>query len=871
MLLFCFLTAASAKAEINEELFFYFEDNLYKLIDRNGRYSASFEGPNDNFKGSNIDIPASVTYEGKSYLVTAIGENSFLSESLTGIYISQNVDSIAPRAFDSCPSLSTFRVDASNPFFIVDSGVLLNKEKTTLVAFPPGMNVGGTFSIPTSVTSIAGFAFYQSKLTSINISNVTNIDEDAFNGFSSLKEIDVSPSNPSFSAEDGVLFDKNGETLIAYPQGKTGGYDVPYNVTSISEGAFADCEGLTHINIDGIRYIGDGAFAGCRSLKSVELPSSLTSIGNGTFAYCGLTSVSIPDKVTSIGQFAFAGCPLEKISLGASLKTIAERAFMYVYRDKVSLHNPIPPTCGEGNFDRDITSDTILVHDMLIVPVGSEEAYENAYPWKKFKNIVGIDFNVNNEVTAGGIKYDLRINDFGERYCSIIGYDDEYGKLGDLTIPDKIEYEGHSYPVTRIEDYAFRECAGLTSVVIPNTVTYVGSDVFYWCKKLKSATFPNTITSLSDGTFSECYSLSNFTIPNSVKEIGADAFSGCRSLKNITIPSSVERIEDNAFRYCERLTSVVIPNTVTYVGEMAFWGCKNLKSAIFPNTITSLNNGTFWNCNSLSNFTIPNSVKEIGEDAFSGCTSLKNITIPPSVEKIERAAFMDCKGLTSVVIPNTVTYVGPGVFSGCENLKSAIFPNTITSLDGTFKDCTSLSNFTIPNSVKDIGISTFRGCTSLKNITIPASVEQFGYWWFGECNNLEELTCLNTTPPIAGNYGSYSGELYYFSDVTYTKATLYVPKESVEAYKTAEIWSNFKNIVGRDFSGISAEQTAGFSVSTDGGKLKIIGAKDKTVSVYTIGGAKVYGNNHYTDEDISVERGMYIVKVGAKSLVVTVK
>ena len=692
MLLFCLLTAASAKADPSVGGRFTFEGNRYKfIIDRYGQYSvklvkANFDG---SFKGSNFDIPASVTYEGKLYPVTAIGTDAFMywtgDENITRIYISQNVDTISPTVFTYCPSLSVIRVDTSNPFFSAgDDGILYNKEKTTLIAFPRGSKIGGTFSIPTSVTSIADYAFLSGNLTTIIIPNkVTNIDKYAFSYCSNLQELIVRPSNPSFSTQDGVLFDKYMETLLVYPKGKTGGYEVPYNVTSISDDAFGGCNGLTQISMsDRVSNIGDNAFSHCEALKSIKLPSSLTSIGEGTFTQSGLTSVSIPDRVTSIGEYAFFDCPLKKISLGASLKTIAEGAFnSSVVPDKIYSRNPIPPTCGELNFSDDILNDT------LFVPVGSEKAYENASPWYKFRYVVGIDFN-NKEVVIGGIKYNLKISDFGERYCSIVGYDDEYGKLGDLTIPDQIKYEGYSYPVTRIEHDAFRECAGLTSVVIPNTVTYVGSSVFFWCKNLKSATFPNTITSLSDGTFSQC---------------------------------------------------------------------------------------------------------------------------------------------------------------------------------------NSLSNFTIPNSVKKIGISTFQGCTSLKNITIPASVEQFGYWWFGECNNLEELTCLNTTPPIAGNYGSFSGELYYFSDITYTKATLYVPKESVEAYKTAEIWSNFKKIVGRDFSGISAEQTAGFSVSTDGGKLNITGAKDKAVSVYTIGGAKVYGNNHYTGEEISVARGTYIVKAGAKSLVVTVK
>ncbi len=481
-----------------------------------------------------------------------------------------------------------------------------------------------------------------------------------------------------------------------------------------------------------VTSIGYYAFRDCYDLTAIEIPNSVISIGVCAFSGCtNLTAIEIPNSVTSIGEEAFYGCDrLHSVTIGAGVVSIGRDAFS-TPEIVIWLCNTPPEgyTNARGSVNYVTNTSYENLGDVKVCPYLSSP------------------FEVD------GIKY-VPTN-LSERICDVI---DDSSDHSTVVIPSAVVFDGTTYAVRCIGDYAFYNCNNLTTIEIPSSITSIG-----------------------DGAFSRCFGLTAIQIPSSVTSIGSFAFSGCSGLTAIEIPSSVTSIGEEAFYGCSGLTAVEIPNSVTSIGDYAFYGCSSLTSVEIPNSVTSIGDVAFYGCSTLASIEIPNSVTSIGSYAFAECSSLTAVEIGNSVTSIGSSAFAECSSLTAVEIGNSVTSIGSSTFSGCSGLTAIEIPSSVTSIgEEAFYGCSGLTAIEIPNSVTSIGEEAFYGCDRLHSVTIGAGVLSIGsnaFVYRDDDNNTyrpEKVIWLCNTPP--------AGYTNAWGSVNYAANTSYKSSSSVKVY-----------------------------------------------------------------------------------------
>lgn len=207
--------------------------------------------------------------------------------------------------------------------------------------------------------------------------------------------------------------------------------------------------------------------------------------------------------------------------------------------------------------------------------------------------------------------------------------------------------------ITSVGENAFRDCANLTGVSIPEGVKKIGSFAFYRCRKLERVDLPDGVTDLGSFTFYGCSGLTEITLRDGLNGIGDQTFYHCDRLSAVTIPDGVKSIGSSAFAICSGLESVTIPPTVTYIGGSAFAACVNLREIRIPGAVKQIDSAAFTACARLESVVLQQGTAAIRDNAFHGCGALKELSLPDSIVRIGSLAFSDCRSLTDVFYAGT--------------------------------------------------------------------------------------------------------------------------------------------------------------------------------------------------------------------------
>lgn len=572
----------------------------------------------DNYSGT-VNIPSSVTYDGVTYSVTAIGAHAFRGSNegghLTGVVIPNTVKTIEHDAF------------------------WLQKNM-------------GNVTIPSSVTTIGDYAFcWCASMTSVTIPNsVTSLGKDAFAECKKMTSLTIGTGITKIDNECFMECEKLTTVTI------------PNNVKTIGDRAFSRCLTLTTMIMgNGVTSIGYSAFENCDAMTTMicraKTPPTATS---STFpsTLCANTRLWVP----YLSQSAYKSANYWKNFYATD--AVNDFAVNGIYYNITSSN-----TVAVNHKDHTYNSYSGNVNIPGSVTYGGTTYSVTSIAHSAFaecSNLTGV--TIPNTVT--------RIDYYAFALCTkltsitipnsvkTMGANEFYSCTA---LKDVILGSG----LTSIGTYAFSNCNALATVTcLSNTPpTMGGSNCFtttaYSNAKLKvpaaalnaykSADWWRMFTTIEELPFDFCVDgiyykkTSNNTVEVTFRELLVQSYSG-----NITIPSSIK------------------VNNVTYkvnaIGEFAFYVCKDLTNVTMPSTITAINGCAFEGCTGLTAVTLPNSLTTLGIDAFARCSALKNIVIPNSVTKMDGLAFSSCSALKTVTIGTGLKTLGDKAFDGCTAL-----------------------------------------------------------------------------------------------------------------------------------------------------------------------------------------------------------
>ena len=513
-----------------------------------------------------ITIPQEFEYNATIYTVVGIGKQAFMGcTSLTELSLPESLKYLGESAFFNCYKLKSlalpngveeirkecFKSTALSEITLSDALTTIGEGAFTGCGI---INI----SLPNGIEVIPQKAFFDcSKLQDIYIgSGCKEIAGDAFSGCTSIS-ITISESNPYFSIQENVLFNKDKTEIISYLSSNIAEeYFVPNTVTKLGLNSFNNPKLKTITISSNVNDISGNPFSGCPSIERIE-------VSNENNSYVSVDGILFTKDMKKLVFYPFFKNDLTAYDIPSSVTEIETEAFTspYTYTYNSRKLNTI-------TFPESIT-------------VIGDKAF-NLF------SELNTDINLPNIVSIGKEAFHL---------CSSItnvSLGTSLKEIGDSAFCDcrKLQTVQLGENLKQIGNDAFYNCKALTSITIPDNVESIGERAFSGCSELSSLVLGKKLKKIEVNTFAQCKKLTSVIIPDNIEEIGGAAFSNCSGLVNLHIGDNVKYIRGDAFTYCG-LSEVIIPNSVLSIDNMAFFENENLKTIVLGENVSSIGDRAF--------------------------------------------------------------------------------------------------------------------------------------------------------------------------------------------------------------------------------------------------------------------------------------
>lgn len=427
---------------------------------------------------------------------------------------------------------------------------------------------------------------------------------------------------------------------------------------------------------DGVAEIYRSAFWDCRSLSGIAFPNSVTKIGDHAFESCwGLTTVTIPAGMCEIGQYAFRRCGnLKQVICEAEALAVGAGVFNECDDLKELVAPPAAfdalwkafPNENKQSMALEFLSRRELPASVQAYIKRKEADYLQAACLQDSVPMVDRILGLRKKHTLALFEQYLTAAQghpevsayLLERRNRLFAAEDVAQRSEDLVEKDLGFRERTVKDWKEIFKFSVKDGGVRIS-------GYKKSDTMV---EIPEAIDGKTVTHISNGAFKNCATLEYITIPEKVEEIGCSAFEGCANLRSVELPDSVKFIWGAAFKGCAALQKVRLPKSLTSITVNLFDGCATLEEIALPDTITAIYDYAFRDCKTLGKLNMPTSLEFIGLGAFTNCKALTELILPDGVKEIDSYAFRNCTKLAKLRIPASAKKIRPDAFNGCKKL-----------------------------------------------------------------------------------------------------------------------------------------------------------------------------------------------------------